>query len=294
MGSFMSRMSVWEQFHETPIYFYPIHRRMAGRATTAIVLAFLFRQFCYHKRDTIFYTDLEVMGATGVSRHELNTAKDDIRELGFIDIKRAGAKGRLHYIQDCEALNKALIQLSGKRITGGTSVIRKADNRIGSVIRKADNTLREHTQDENTHTLSAGRVRPGTAIPKRWHAMAAQLAAAIAKAKKINRTSKVGAWAQSLQQLHKTDGIPSRRIRRALDWYCANYPERHREQYFLAIESGDAFRRKFIKLEDAMARDAAAEGAEDGEQSEGNPVVTSRQIPNKPGATLEDILGESF
>lgn len=84
--------------------------------------------------------------------------------------------------------------------------------------------------------------------------MAERLCKAISGVRKINCTSKTADWARYFYQLHKTDGVSTKRIKRVLKWYCAKLPDHHREQFFPVVESGRAFREKFSKLERAMDR----------------------------------------
>ncbi len=66
---------------------------------------------------------------------------------------------------------------------------------------------------------------------------------------KINQ-NKITSWAKSLEQLHRIEGVAIERIDKALSWYG----EHVGEQYVTVIESGSAFREKFLKLEGCMDR----------------------------------------
>lgn len=100
--------------------------------------------------------------------------------------------------------------------------------------------------------------KPDKAELPSWSLRAAQwLIDAITQVKKVNRTSKLKDWARHyILKLHTVDGFDPGRIKKAMKWYCAQYPKRYGEKYFLVIESGDAFRRKFDQLERAMKESA--------------------------------------
>lgn len=66
---------------------------------------------------------------------------------------------------------------------------------------------------------------------------------------KINQ-NKITSWAKSFEQLHRIEGVAIERIDKALSWYG----EHIGEQYVSVIESGSAFREKFLSLEGCMDR----------------------------------------
>ena len=66
---------------------------------------------------------------------------------------------------------------------------------------------------------------------------------------KINQ-NKISSWAKSFEQLHRIEGVAIERIDKALSWYG----EHVGEQYVSVIESGNAFREKFLSLEGCMDR----------------------------------------
>ena len=66
---------------------------------------------------------------------------------------------------------------------------------------------------------------------------------------KINQ-NKITSWAKSFEQLHRIEGVAIERIDKALGWYG----EHVGEQYVSVVESGSAFREKFLNLEGCMER----------------------------------------
>lgn len=82
---------------------------------------------------------------------------------------------------------------------------------------------------------------------------AQKLASSIQQNKNINITQqKIHSWAKSIKQLHSIEGVSFVRIKNALNWY-----EQHiGEEFVPVIESGDSFRKKFVKLENALQRES--------------------------------------
>lgn len=80
---------------------------------------------------------------------------------------------------------------------------------------------------------------------------AERLAEIVGKNKKIHVDGrKINAWAKSIEQLNKIEGVAIERIESALEGYACNIGR----DYVPVIESGKSFREKFTKLEAAIAR----------------------------------------
>lgn len=239
------------ELHGPFIMFHPIHRRVAGKLTTTVLLSFLLRQFSYHKRDKIFYGDSEIADETSLTPDELRAAKSELSELPFMQVTREGVRGKTHYEIDWRAFCRAVSDTGNSRnsFRYGKFPKQEASDTGNSRI-----SLREKTNTENT-TLSRA-VGTTTATDKRFLRFATQLAEAIATVRKVNSTSKVKSWAKSFRLLHKMDGVEVARIKAALAWYCHRLPTHHGVKYFLDIQSGVAFREKFIKLESAIRRES--------------------------------------
>lgn len=89
---------------------------------------------------------------------------------------------------------------------------------------------------------------------------------------KINQ-NKITSWAKSFEQLHRIEGVAIERIDKALGWYG----EHVGEQYVSVVESGSAFREKFLKLEGCMERQE-------------NHLKLKNGLKTEKTATLDDIL----
>jgi hypothetical protein len=66
---------------------------------------------------------------------------------------------------------------------------------------------------------------------------------------KINQT-KIKSYCNSFRKLYEVDGVSRKRMLEALIWYESHVGE----PYVPIIESGDSFKSKFLKLEDAIER----------------------------------------
>jgi len=89
-------------------------------------------------------------------------------------------------------------------------------------------------------------------LNKRYLQFATQLSTIIKDNKNINHSSNaLKAWSQQFRLLHTDDGVVPSRFQRALDWYAT---KAYSDKYIPVIESGDSFRKKYLKLEAAMTR----------------------------------------
>ena len=97
-------------------------------------------------------------------------------------------------------------------------------------------------------------------ILKKYKTLSSNLANIIQKHKKINNKSNVSNWVKPIRLLIEKDlnvdgtKIKDRvkRVQSALDWYEENA---YKDKYTVVIESGEALREKFTKLENAINRE---------------------------------------
>lgn len=95
---------------------------------------------------------------------------------------------------------------------------------------------------------------------KRFLPYAERLAKVIKSTKNIKTSpNRLLHWSDEIRKLHESDGVSIDRIKDALVWYKENILG----QYTPVVESGEAFRIKFIKLEAAMKREGEREPEED-------------------------------
>ncbi len=241
-------VELFKSFHDIPIRFYPIHRMIGEKLTTTILMAYLLRQFQYHKKDTIFYTDEQIMEETSLTERELRGAKDDMKALGFIDVNRAGYKGRTHYTVDWVKLAIVASSCSVKRA-----------KQEPSVPSKGRNTIKEDTKEIKDTTLSlVADATDGTKCEGEkfeWENMTTKLHSTIGRVRKINSKSKPKGWWKYFRTLHRLDGYEIPRIWKALKWYCRELPNRYgTDKYFPQAYAAQSFREKFVKIETAMER----------------------------------------
>jgi len=83
--------------------------------------------------------------------------------------------------------------------------------------------------------------------------LAKQLSKTIQTQKKVKHTlPRLKSWANEMRYLSETNGVSFERMEKVIDWYddfagC---------EYIPVVESGRAFREKFIRLESAMQRES--------------------------------------
>ncbi len=86
-----------------------------------------------------------------------------------------------------------------------------------------------------------------------WAAMASQLAHAIKTCRKVNMNSKINKWAIHFRRLVEVDRIELKRVKKVLDWYCVQL-KNGLPLFTPQAYSGDSFRSKFLRIEDAIFR----------------------------------------
>lgn len=306
----MGLMDLFRSFHQRPVKFYPIHKALTGRTTTAILLSFILDQLEYYNCKKYFATDAQVMDATTLSEKELRSAKEDLKEMGFIQAERLGVLGKCHYSIDEEILKKALENIKetcrGDRhipqeIAGSAERAELTEiagscsaERAELAAPKGRDSYKEEFNKKKKNTLSAvQKDRPTTTLSlddKRWLRWADQLVEAISFKHKVSMTpARCGQWAGQIRLLHVKDGIDKDRIKTALDWYHATLRDRKNDQYTPIADCGKEFREKFPKLERAMEREnqKRESDSEDDDGSNDNPSAFTTIISRE--ATPEEI-----
>ena len=110
--------------------------------------------------------------------------------------------------------------------------------------------------------------------------LATRLAGIIQSQKQIKVSKqRLKSWGKEIRKLRRMDGVDVERISQALDWYGQHIGE----QFVPVIESGKAFRDKFLRLEDAMKREARA-GPQNGSKKLGGRGFTERNVETSIGA----------
>lgn len=130
-----------------------------------------------------------------------------------------------------------------------TSPLDEKASGIETYRMEIDTTNTKETNSSNTaDTMSPGKKRQAS----EWYCLAIFLSNIITAEKNVNITpQKTKAWAMEMQKLSTRDGIDFPRARKVMKWYSHHVGE----QYVPVAESGDTFRKKFLRLEDAMRRD---------------------------------------
>lgn len=109
------------------------------------------------------------------------------------------------------------------------------------------NNINDKKTNKEKRNISSIKERNGTYLP-----LAKYLFNIIRTKKNIRGTPlQVDAWADEIRKLIENNEVSYKRVQQALQWYKRNIGG----QYIPVIESGQALRNKFIKLEDAMDRE---------------------------------------
>lgn len=248
------------QFHETPLILYPLHRRLTGSITQAVLLAYLLRQCKYHESFRFMCALEDIQEATGLTVGEIRLARARLVDLGILRTDRIGVGARLQF-----RLRRGFICREVR-----TDLQNKPRGRLAEI---ASQTCRNSKSDLQKPQVR-GRTKPyknrqkGDVLDPKirvrqkglsvgpWRGLADQLAKAISSVRKINYTSNLASWARSFEMLHKRQGIDVVRIEKVLKWYCDVMPSHTNDQFFIVAHSGQAFREKFDRIEMAMQREA--------------------------------------
>ncbi len=91
-----------------------------------------------------------------------------------------------------------------------------------------------------------------------WDSFSSRLEQSIRKIRTIPRNATLAHWPMQIRKVHTLDKVSPKRIEEVLTWYCKilgkeGDPNSSRK-YTPVVWSGNAFRSKFTKLEDAMER----------------------------------------
>lgn len=293
----MNVIDLFRSFHQRPIGYYPIHKAITGRTTTAILFSYILQQLEYYGKGIYYCTDLDITRDTGLSEKEIRTAKDDLKRLGYINIERSGAKGRCHYSLDeialKSSLNEHLNKSKGAKHTpqpnGIFSSAQKAkQDTLCSAERaehnppKGRNSLKEEIiKEENTQSRApSGAGTVSDPLTRKWHRFAGKLANAISQAKKTKiAQSRITSWGKSIGLIHRVDGIDIERIQEVLLWYCVELQTRHDDRFFTQAYCGDSFRSKFLQIEfskNKKDKTSSEDGDSQDEAEDQVPTVRSR------------------
>lgn len=178
---------------------------------------------------------------------------------------------------------------NGKK--GGRPKKENPDNNPGKTCAK--------TRDETHLTLDTCHLTKDTCLPDSCNksSLNSDLSVEVAnrladlirqkKAIKIHAQQKT-TWAKEIDLLSKRDGISDERIKKAIEWYEQNAGG----QYVPVIESGKAFREKFIKLEDAIKRSPYIP-PEEKKQKEGKKTLVAEEWEPKK-ETVDKLQGRGL
>jgi biotin operon repressor len=168
--------------------------------------------------------------------------------------------------------------------------------RLGSLVENDYSNTRLDKDYTIQQTIAEGACRPScdkTASPDdlrnhpRWRRYAEQFAQAISKTRQLNKTSKISQWANSFYKIHKLDGVPIKRLRSVLKWYCRQWELgdliRENSDYIPVASSGRAFRKKFDAIEIAMNKQQYKRHNNREPMQETGPRIKVNRIGKKKG-----------
>ena len=148
-------------------------------------------------------------------------------------------------------------------------------------------TEKEKTKSHSPSSASSGgeseeksSQRSNNGLEPEYLDLATRLVGIVKSQKRIKvGKQRLKSWGKEIRKLNRIDGVDKERIAKALDWYGQHIGG----QYVPVIESGKAFRDKFLRLEDAMTREARA-GPQNCSKKRGGKGFTERNVETSIGA----------
>jgi len=224
-----------------------------------------------------FLTEQEQMENTGMSLERLQKTKKNINEVGFIEIKRKGIPAKLFYkinyqkIMGFLEINKENTTIDDENIrittnnklwlisvTGGIRERSQVMANIGNYIRRPkEGNLKKETKNMERSRSPISQENISSKKPslkernEKFFPLAEKLSKTISSKKNIIHTTKqLNQWSNEFRILEEQNGIELKRQRKVLYEYSKIYGL----DYVPEVESGSAFRQKFIKIEAAIER----------------------------------------
>ncbi len=226
--------------NQKPIAYLPLYRDIMGSTAGGLILSQL--MYWLARKPKHYKTDEDLIAETHVTPDELRGAKKRLKDLPFLVITREGVPAKTFYEIDWQAFTRYCVSLSR------LGIIPKLDWGSSPNYKKPKTT----TNYPEADPTASGKQVGGPSKHPRWRRMAEQLHSAIRSVRQIDYTRYLGAWANSFYLLHRINKVPTARIRAVLNWYCHELP--NQDPYLPVAFSGKAFRDKFPRIEQAMAR----------------------------------------
>ncbi len=171
---------------------------------------------------------------TGLTITKIHSCKAILKRDGIIRTKLQGAPPKEWY----ELNLTHLLSLIFPTFNGQDSSLLK--------VRFPDRIYKE-TKDKEKEKINKKEKSNNT----EYLPIAKQLADIILTKKNMNYPpAQISSWTHSIRQLVESNGVDISRVKNALNWYGKNIGG----EYVPIIESGDALKKKFLKLEMAIER----------------------------------------
>lgn len=205
-----------------------------------------------------YYTAEDISNDLGLSPYQIRETKKWLEELDIIDLYFEGRppkewiKINMENVQILTTLNlKKLEGLSFKKLKGYRSSFLK-DYLLYNKNTYNKNTVSRRVnlrgiEDEGKDGKNDIKERNKVFLP-----LAKKLSEIIRSIRNIKHTpDQIRAWTNEIRKLSENNCIEYDRIMKALEWYAQNIGL----QYTPVIESGNALRKKFERLEAAIQRE---------------------------------------
>jgi len=209
----------------------------------------------------IYKTQEEWEDETGLSAKEQRTARINLKASGLLEEREERLRHRMFYKVNFDKLNEAweTTRQDGEfpKLPTGTSGSDEGASRLTETTSETTTTKSPPPSGGDGLLFQLDQEpekkpepKPKKEEPKAWDAEVVELSNTLTEIvcaqKKVQFSpSKVRATRDSIDKLHRIDGIEYSRIRLALDWYRKNVGG----QYVVVIESGASLREKFLRLE---------------------------------------------
>ena len=138
------------ELNARPIAFYPLYAKIAGGVTAGVLLSQLMYWFANAKQDKIYKTNAEILEETTLSEAELKTAKNKVKNLGFIHISLEGLPARTYYQIDWGKYQDVMINFANLMSENSQTSQAKTSE---PVRRIPPNLMSENSQTYNRNNL---------------------------------------------------------------------------------------------------------------------------------------------
>lgn len=139
---------ILKKFAVRPVAYYPIWAEMTGSVTGGVLLSQIFYWWNACGQKEFYKTNEELCQELCMGEGELKSAKNSIKELGFVKITRKGNPSKTYYDIDFEMVENHLTRwVKIAEQDGRKSPIKLGENRPTSTAKIAQLSITENTRD---------------------------------------------------------------------------------------------------------------------------------------------------